>query len=71
MRLTLFATLLLVASVVTFSFMQVNAAENNPKNNPVLGSGKNSCIDFIALVDHCHDNPDANYADAVSTLFDN
>ncbi len=113
MRLILFAALFLVASVIAFSFMQVNAAEN-----PVLGPGKNSCSEFItvvdgnwshplnalhfhgyiawaqgmisghnqnsdevpvtpnadelkmALVDHCRDNPDAMYADAVSLFFD-
>ena len=51
MRLTLFATLLLVAGVIMLSFVRVNATGSGPENNPILGPGKNSCADFIAVVD--------------------
>jgi len=50
-RLTLFSTLVLVAGVIAFSFLQANAAENNPGNDSILGPGKNSCSEFITVVD--------------------
>ncbi len=65
MRLTLFATLFLVASVITFSFMRVNAAESDPVATIMFNSDGLK----MALADHCCDSSDVKFVGADSLSF--
>ncbi len=65
MRVALFATLFLVASVITFSFMRVNAAESDPAATLMPDADELE----MALADYCCDSSDLKFVGADSLSF--